>query len=312
MSAGFALLCRAALAAVAGLASALVGALLAVGPHLLARRAPAAQARVLLAATVAPAFAAASLIAAWVVDIHVLACVAHHCTHDHQAPLPGAVALVLAVGLLARVAWAVARGVAGVTQARATRRALDALAERGPEGCALLPLAEPQAFVLGFLRPRVYVTHGVVAATASLDAVLAHEAAHARRRDPLRRLCASLALAWHLPGVDAWLERRLARAQEMAADADAAGAMGDGTRVAESLVRLARLRVTAPAAAVGWHGGAADLAVRVDALLDERARPDRPRLAALAAAALLLWGGALLAADPLHRGAERLLRLLDP
>jgi Zn-dependent protease with chaperone function len=312
MNAGFALLCVAALAAVAGLASALVGALLVATSRLLARRAPAAQARLLLAAAVAPAFAAVALVSAWVVDIHVLGCSAHQCAHDHRAPLPGAVASLLAAGLAARVAWAAGRAGAGVVRTRAVRRALDALAVRGPGGCALLPLAEPQAFVLGLLRPRVYVSRGLLAAAPSVESVLAHEAAHARRRDPLRRLCASLALALHLPGVGAALERALARAQELAADAEAAGAVGDAPRIAEALVRLARLRVAPPAVAVGWHGGADELAARVDALLDERVRPDRPRAAALAGAALLGWGAALVAADPLHRGAELLLRLLDP
>lgn len=311
MSGGFLLLCLAALAVVAGLASGLVGALIVATPRALARLAPAAQARVLLAAAVTPALAAAGLISAWVVDIHFLGCSAHHCTHDHQAPWPGAVAVLVATGVAARVAWAGARAAIGVARARAARRALDGLATAGPGGCAVLPLAEPQAFVLGFLRPRVYVSRGLLAAAPSVEAVLAHEAAHVRRRDPLRRVCASLALALHLPGIAGALERALARAQELAADAAAAAAVGDPPRVADALVRLARMRATRPLAAVGWHGGGDDLAARVDALLDEQPRPDRPRPVALAAAALALWGATLVAADPLHRGAEWLLRLLD-
>jgi Zn-dependent protease with chaperone function len=47
------------------------------------------------------------------------------------------------------------------------------------------------AFCAGLLRPRVYLTEGVVRVLdpGALDAVLVHESAHARRRDPLRRLC---------------------------------------------------------------------------------------------------------------------------
>jgi Zn-dependent protease with chaperone function len=45
------------------------------------------------------------------------------------------------------------------------------------------------AFCAGLLRPCVYVTTATAELnTNELDAVLAHEAAHARRRDPLRRL----------------------------------------------------------------------------------------------------------------------------
>lgn len=312
MSPGFLLLGVAAVALAAGLTSAAVGVWLLVGRHSLARRAPAAQARLLLVASLAPFCAAVGLIGAWVTDIHVLGCPAHRCVHDHRAPLPGAGVLLVAAGALARVGWRAARGAVDVARARRMRRALDGLAAAGPGGAALLPVAEPQAFVLGFLRPRVYVSQGLLAAAASVPSVLAHEAAHARRRDPLRRLCASLALAWHLPGVDALLERRLARAQEMAADAAAAGALGDAPGVAEALVRLARARRAQPAAALGWDGRAGDLAARVGALLDERVRPDRPRPMAVLTWAGLAWGGLLLAAEPLHRGAERLLRLIDP
>ena len=57
--------------------------------------------------------------------------------------------------------------------------------------------------VRGVLRPRVVVSRDLLRAvdTESMAAIVAHERAHSRRRDPLRRLLASLLLAFHLPPV---------------------------------------------------------------------------------------------------------------
>lgn len=48
----------------------------------------------------------------------------------------------------------------------------------------------PRAFCVGLLRPKVYLTAGAIAELDAdeRDAVVAHEQAHARRRDPLRLL----------------------------------------------------------------------------------------------------------------------------
>src|SRR5262249_17659102 len=139
-------------------------------------------------------------------------------------------------------------------------------------GCLVLPIEEPQAYVLGILKPRVYVSQGLLeqANEDDLASVLAHERAHAARRDPLRRLIASLGLVLHLPGIAHLLGRLLTRTQEMAADADAARVVGDRVRVAESLVRFARLR--GPSRAVAVEFGSGDLEARVKELLDTHQR----------------------------------------
>ena len=95
----------------------------------------------------------------------------------------------------------------------------------------------------------------------------------------------------------------------MAADADAARAVGDPPRIAQALVRFARQCLARPATAVGWQGG--DLEARVCALLADDARPDQPAMAVLVAALIALWCAALVAADPLHSLAEILLGWLD-
>src|SRR5262249_30008603 len=177
-------------------------------------------------------------------------------------------------------------------------------------GCLVLPVEEPQAYVLGILKPRVYVSRGLLeqASEDDLASVLAHEHAHAARRDPLRRLITSIGLVLHLPGIARLLDRLLTRTQEMAAAADAAGAVGGPVRVAESLVRFARLRGPGRAAAVEFGSG--DLEARVRELLDSRQRRSGgPSAAALIGFSIALCLLALFAAHGLHYLGQALLRL---
>ena len=134
----------------------------------------------------------------------------------------------------------------------------------------------------------------------SLETVLAHERAHVARRDPLRRLVAALALALHLPGVARQLGRALRAAEEASADADAARVLGDRGRVAEALVRFARMRRAAPLA-VGFHGDALEERVR-EVLAPERGN-EGPCAGAVLAGAAGAVALALLVAPLLHRAA---------
>jgi hypothetical protein len=87
----------------------------------------------------------------------------------------------------------------------------------------------PEAFCVGLLRPRVYVSDAALALLGrdELRAVLAHEACHAARRDPLRLLVArTLAgVFWFVPQVSV-LGRRQEALAELAADAGAARQVG--------------------------------------------------------------------------------------
>src|SRR5258708_2047457 len=113
----------------------------------------------------------------------------------------GAAAGAAARGVSALPGAARAAELAGAAR-RARIRRIRCLAEGGAT-----------AFCAGLLAPRVYITAGAVAelAPGALDAVLAHEAAHARRRDPLRRLAAPAArdALFYLP-LARWWSRRLA------------------------------------------------------------------------------------------------------
>jgi Zn-dependent protease with chaperone function len=310
VSLGFFVLFLGVPALVVILTSACVAVAVAFTGQRLTRLAPAAQARVLLGAALAPSFAGLLTLSGWLADEVLFHCTAHHCLIDNASAEPAPWLLLCVCLLASRVALAGARSVASMRRSRelSGALALDA-SELGPD-VSLLPGDEPQAFVLGLFRPRVYVSRGMAAAVDAdgLEAVLAHERAHRRRRDPLRRWVASLGLAFHLPGVAGMLERRLARAHEAAADADAARAVGDGARIAQVLVRVARLRLPQPVAVCGLLGG--DLSARVGDLLATERRSSRPSALLLASGALTLWMLSIAAADPIHRLAETLLGLL--
>jgi hypothetical protein len=79
----------------------------------------------------------------------------------------------------------------------------------------------PRAFCAGLLRPRVYVSTGALELLddEALGAVLAHERAHVRRRDPLRVACGRVIAGalFYVPGL-AELHRRQMALAELSAD----------------------------------------------------------------------------------------------
>jgi Zn-dependent protease with chaperone function len=289
------------------LASALVGAGLIAGRRRLARLEPSAQSRIALAAAVAPAFLGAVFMGGASYD-RVLSGPADFCLHLNDSAAPSLI-LLLSVAILAgRVLTYGIQTIVVILRAIRLSLVLSGASDKGFMGCLVLPVEEPQAYVLGILKPRVYVSRGLLEQTheGDLAPVLAHEHAHAARRDPLRRLIASAGLVLHLPGIAHLLNRLLTRTQEMAADADAARTVGDRVRVAEALVRFARLQ--GPVRAAAMEFGSGDLEARVRELLDphQRRGPSAVALVGCSAALCLL---ALFAAHGLHYLAQALLRL---
>jgi hypothetical protein len=202
---------------------------------------------------------------------------------------------VAALGLgtwIVRAAWLAAtatRAVAGLPRLAAPAALVAAAGRSGVSDvvCVAGPVAS--AFCTGLLRPRVVVTSGMVAALAAeeLEAVLVHEAEHARRRDPLRRLAGRAAaevLVW-LPPVGWWTSRRLEEA-ELAADRAAIDRVGR-TPLARAL--RATAIPTTPAAVGARFDGAG--AARVRQLLGEELPPRRPPLVACPAVAAGLDAG---------------------
>jgi Zn-dependent protease with chaperone function len=164
------------------------------------------------------------------------------------------------------------------------------------------------AFTVGWWRPRVYVARalGNLLQPEELAAVVAHEAAHVRRRDPLR-----LSLLRFLTCTLFWIPalRRLADdvADEAEIQADDAAAAGRPLALASAILSLARwLEGRRPArglrAAVGFHRDDL-LDRRVRRLLGENTTPEshltRRSLAGAAAALLLVVLSGAVVAHPL-------------
>ncbi len=150
-------------------------------------------------------------------------------------------ALLVLAALSALVAFRGLRSTA--RQLLATRRFMRTLRTIGPIGgepfAVLIDDRRPLAFCAGYLRRRVYVSSGTVALlTASqLEAVLAHEAHHARRCDPLRMLVAQTLAesAFFIPVLSRSRERYAALA-ELAADDAAVSAVGRPGPLAAALL----------------------------------------------------------------------------
>ena len=200
------------------------------------------------------------------------------------ALLPSAATLLATVGL---VAWATRTGWLLVQARRAVARlepvpwpAKLAIAVRRTGVEAVRCVRDPgqAAFCAGIVRPGVYVTSGLVAALGvdELCAVLLHEGAHARRRDPLRRAGgrAAVEVVWHIPLVDWWFRQALERA-ELAADRAALGRLGPAP-LARALVAMDI--PVAPAVGAAAFDGAAP--ARVAQLLGDPVPRQRPSLAA--------------------------------
>jgi Zn-dependent protease with chaperone function len=260
--------------------------------------------------------------------------------HALLAPVHGAFHLLLSAGL-AYAIWD------RVRVWRAQRVLLAGLNAQPPEAGSEvahaaatldLPLATIRtveglpspAFTAGWLHPRIYVSACLPErlSPAQVRAVIAHEAEHLRRRDPLRlsmlRFLAC-ALFW-LPAV-----RRLAEdiADEAEVRADDAAVLDQPLALATAIVTLA---LWLRPARVGHDGVGFDerdlLDRRVRRLAGEdvapRSRLTRTSVAGAALALLLAWSSGAVMAHPLpgqsqtheehcqHQGAPFLLHLLCP
>jgi hypothetical protein len=232
----------------------------------------------------------------------------HLCVR-HLAAAQGGAAALLAAGGAGGLAWLLAAGALRLGRARRAAAALAAGARAGlAPDVSLLAADAPLSLCLGALRPRILVSDGLVRALApdAVAAVLAHERAHARRRDALRALLAR-ACSWpHLPRVRRELLAALALASERACDEAAAEDTGDRLLVAAAVLAVERLHAGAAAPrllAASFGDGA--VPARVEGLLAEPAPPGDARLPWLHAAVAVATAIAL--AEPFHHAVEHAL-----
>jgi len=194
-----------------------------------------------------------------------------------------AVLVVAGLGLatgIARGAWlavGAAREVAGLPRLPSPDALVAAARRAGAGEVVCVDSPASSAFCAGLLRPRVFVTSGMVASLAGdeLDAVLVHEAEHARRRDPLRRLAGRAAadVLFYLPLVGWWSASRLEDA-ELAADRAVIARVG---RAPLARALRATAATAAPAAGARFDGAGP---ARVTQLLGDQPPRRRPPLAA--------------------------------
>jgi hypothetical protein len=167
------------------------------------------------------------------------AVVSHQAQHPH-APMASRLGLVGLVSLAALLVWAMRTGCLLLEARHAVGRLgsapwpdalLAAVRRTGVQNVRCLPDPSRVAFCAGALRPRLFIGSAMAVSLCpdALDAILVHEAEHARRRDPLRRAAARAAanLFFFAPVVDCVSECQLEGA-ELAADRAAIARLGPG------------------------------------------------------------------------------------
>jgi hypothetical protein len=213
-------------------------------------------------------------------------------------PLPlvaGALCGLVSVGLMAAAVRRVVVATRDLAVAQAACRRLGA----GTAGLVVVQDAEPDAYALPGLSGRVVVSTAMLRALPAPErrVLLAHEAAHLRRRHYLYVQLAELSAAANplLRPVAVAVRRGV----ERWADEDAAAAVGDRVLAARAVAR-ASLAQRGSAAVRQAYGVALRMAdslalARTSALLAPAPRPHRPLALALAALVLAGAAGAVLA-----------------
>lgn len=193
---------------------------------------------------------------------------------------------------------------------RSARLVAELLPPATSRGTVTVPSSEPLCATVGVWAPMVVISSGFAEAVGpeALTAAVAHEEAHASRRDTLWRITVRLAAVPLPSSVTGRLLSALDLATERACDEAAAVALGDRLVVADAILRAQRLGLRR------WNGIAAGFgpshwAARVDALLAPvTGAPTGVRrwdvIAGIATAV------AVASAGPVHHAAETALSLV--
>ena len=171
-----------------------------------------------------------------------------------------------------------------------------------------LQVDTPHAFTSGLLNPKIYLSRGLhdQLSHQEYQIVQAHEHAHQQRRDPLKKYVFSFLLAFFPNTLATSLQREMALAIEQSADEFAATAVGDKLLVAQTLVRVAKLKRfhmfhTDHGQQCAFIN--ADIKHRVRYLIDGRAHRRFPFAAVMTAAVFALLSN-FVSADVFHHLAD--------
>jgi len=228
----------------------------------------------------------------------------HLCLHHLPARGPGI------VGALGIAAFAIVAGSALVQGVRSAALAAGLARARSfdlASGVGVVESPRPFAVTVGWFRPRVLVSTALLErlTPAQVEIVVAHERAHAGRRDALAVTIARILALAHLPSVRRRILADLALACEQACDEAAARECGDRVRVAETIVAAERAAASRPLVAAGPAFGGGEVVDRVESLL---AAPLDGMGTRRPLWILLAVGAALAAAAPhVHHWTETLL-----
>jgi len=303
----------AAFAVTVGVMSAVVRPLGSRLARRLVRYSPASRARALFGLRALPAIAASAAAFAVVLPIFLW-----FEPRDTDEPLSRTIAVLAAIGLAVMLRG----GLRGLRAWRATRRISRAWQRSGrrlhgvdaPLPTFAIDVVYPTVAVAGVSRPVLFIAERVLAdlSAGEIRAIVAHECAHVRASDNLKRLF--LRASPDLLGPACVLNGAWAAAAEEAADAAAVESRpSSGLDLAHALIRVARLAPSpAPELASAFHQGG-DIAGRVRRLID----PPPPRdfgglfgARTLCMMVILLGAGVLMAAPSLHQLMEAALRVL--
>jgi hypothetical protein len=159
------------------------------------------------------------------------------------ANLGAVIVVVLALIGLSVVALAMSGAVRELAADRRLRRRLRAHVRRRHAGAHVIEDERPRAFCAGLLRPRIYISTGALELLddAALRAVLAHERAHVRRRDPLRVACGRVIAAalFYVPGLRELHRRQIALAELSADERAIAAAPENRAALARAMLSFA-------------------------------------------------------------------------
>ena len=197
------------------------------------------------------------------------------------------------------VLYALFKGAAGLVRARMALRRLP-LVDRGLGVSLIKDDNLKVAFTHGLLRPRIYLSTGLIKGLSrdELRAVLLHEAHHRRYRDPLRFFFMSFLrdLVFYLP-VAGWFASEFMERKEKAADDSVVSRTGDTLGLASALLKVARatpVEITALSASIKGKGSGS-IEDRIRRLVDDEeckhksgSRPVSARLVASSVAIAIL------------------------